>query len=410
MSEYQSFCWATVGRALSNAARKEVGELSSHISVSATGARVDYHWGSFKHDPIEVLIRFFDVFTYEANWGSQILAFRFDAGSVPFDDLQAYAVEDIIDVSEQDGHLVVKADFNENWQETDCNYGDERGAPGARFVSCYEEILAGDYRCLFLLWLRACEMIGEGNDEVFTAPVPAGLGQLDSCHEELLEFIEINSDLLDAAKALSKNFEPAARHSKDANLSVEPLGLDRQRYFLERLLTSNPAAVKAELIRELGRLGSGPEQTDASHHDWAVFSDLAAAAARVINERDRKTREEEERKRRIYLDALAANEERLWSTASRWVTAKNTKAYDIAVLLLKGLEDLAIHRRTETEFHRRARELAAFFPRLTGFRERMMIAGFIGTDLNPYQQSRRERWREGHKAPIDLSLLDRTFP
>lgn len=72
MSEYQSYQWDNVGRALSSSELKEFRRLSSHISVTATGARVTYHWGDFKHDPIDVLVRHFDVFTYEANWGSQI--------------------------------------------------------------------------------------------------------------------------------------------------------------------------------------------------------------------------------------------------------------------------------------------------------------------------------------------------
>jgi len=51
MSEFQSYQWDSVGRALLSAELKEVGRLSSHISVTATGARVTCHWGDSDDDP-----------------------------------------------------------------------------------------------------------------------------------------------------------------------------------------------------------------------------------------------------------------------------------------------------------------------------------------------------------------------
>ena len=64
MSEYQRYEWQTIDRPLSTAERAAVGELSSHIEVSRSEAWVEYHWGDFKHDPIEVLARYFDAFLY----------------------------------------------------------------------------------------------------------------------------------------------------------------------------------------------------------------------------------------------------------------------------------------------------------------------------------------------------------
>lgn len=87
MSEYQCYRWHAVGRVSPPAERKKVEALSSRISVSSSSAEVVYHWGNFKHHPIEVLCRHFDVFTYEANWGSQTVAFRFDANAVRVADL-----------------------------------------------------------------------------------------------------------------------------------------------------------------------------------------------------------------------------------------------------------------------------------------------------------------------------------
>jgi len=93
MSEYQYYEWQTIDRALTAAEQAAVGKLSSHIDVTSTRAWVEYHWGDFKHDPKQVLARYFDAFFYYANWGCQRLAFRFPKGLLDENSLQPYLWE-----------------------------------------------------------------------------------------------------------------------------------------------------------------------------------------------------------------------------------------------------------------------------------------------------------------------------
>jgi hypothetical protein len=62
MSEYQYYEWLCIDRPLTAAEQSAVDRLSSHIEASATGASVEYNWGDFKHDPLQVLARYFDAF------------------------------------------------------------------------------------------------------------------------------------------------------------------------------------------------------------------------------------------------------------------------------------------------------------------------------------------------------------
>ena len=80
MSEYQYYEWHTLDRPLTPEEQTAVNELSSHIDVTSSRAVVTYSWGDFKHDPRQVLARYFDAFLYLANWGSKRLAFRFPKG------------------------------------------------------------------------------------------------------------------------------------------------------------------------------------------------------------------------------------------------------------------------------------------------------------------------------------------
>lgn len=77
MSEYQRYEFMTSDRPLTRAQLDAVNALSSHIEASSSHALIEYHWGNFKHDPIDVLHKFFDGFLSWANWGAPELAFRF---------------------------------------------------------------------------------------------------------------------------------------------------------------------------------------------------------------------------------------------------------------------------------------------------------------------------------------------
>ena len=96
MSEYQRYEFMTSDRPLTQEQLNKVNALSSHIEASSSYALVEYHWGNFKHNPIDVLHEFFDGFLYWANWGSPRLAFRFPHGVLPADLLEGYDFDDFV--------------------------------------------------------------------------------------------------------------------------------------------------------------------------------------------------------------------------------------------------------------------------------------------------------------------------
>ena len=80
MSEYQYFEWQKLESPLRMDEQNAVNALSSHIGVSSMQASVSYNWGNFKHNPIQVLAKYFDSHLYFANWESYDLAFSFPKG------------------------------------------------------------------------------------------------------------------------------------------------------------------------------------------------------------------------------------------------------------------------------------------------------------------------------------------
>jgi hypothetical protein len=89
MSEFQYFERQAVNRPLTEEKQTAVGRLCSRAVVTDS-------WGDFKHDPRQVLVRFFDAHLYLANRGSRRLRFRFPAGRLAREEIVPYCVRDLI--------------------------------------------------------------------------------------------------------------------------------------------------------------------------------------------------------------------------------------------------------------------------------------------------------------------------
>lgn len=203
MSEYQYYEWQTVDRPLTNQERTAVNKLSSHISVSASGASVDYSWGDFKHDPIEVLADYFDVFVYMANWGDLRLAFRFPNELLNVAALQPYLAEPYISLRQSGDSILLDIDLS---PEEPPNEWPEYEGWLDSFTPLRSDVLDGDYRVLYLAYLRALEL--DGGMEITAKeepPVPPGLDKLTATLKSFVDWCGLSErEVSAAAKASAK--------------------------------------------------------------------------------------------------------------------------------------------------------------------------------------------------------------
>ena len=213
MSEYQRYEFMTIDQPLTRAQLDEVKNLSSHIEASSTQATIEYHWGDFKHDPIDVLHKFFDGFLYWANWGSPRLALRFPHGALPADLIENYDLDDFVIFTRHKDYDILDIHFGEmespgEWTEY------ELGS----LISIREELLEGDLRGLYIAWLASQEAIWgydedeiktEGEDDEHNAPpVPPALVKLSTAQKELIELLQVSEELVTAAARHSSASPP----------------------------------------------------------------------------------------------------------------------------------------------------------------------------------------------------------
>ena len=70
MSEYQYYEFRAIDRALTKDEMAALRRISSRAEITSHGFVNEYNYGDLKAEPLDLMERYFDVFTYVANWGT----------------------------------------------------------------------------------------------------------------------------------------------------------------------------------------------------------------------------------------------------------------------------------------------------------------------------------------------------
>lgn len=348
MSEYQYYEWQTVDRLLTEAEQDAVSDLSSHIDVTASQAVVTYDWSDFKHDPRKVLARYFDAHLYFANWGTRILMFRFPPGLLGEAAVAPYLVDDTIRLSTEGKSRILEFLFEEEEPEWDDFEGELSG-----LVSLRNDLLAGDFRCLYLGWLKALSLLdGNAQGELEEPPVPAGLARLTPALRRFAGFFDLDPHLIKSAAAAS----PAkAATVSDAALRKAIGTLSRKECddYLLRLLQGEAGLGFTLRHRLQSALKALPQPASGGR----TADELFAGAKRAKRQEAERKAAEAEKRRIAALEKLAQREEKAWQTVEAQLAERHWTYHSKAVEQLQQLRDLADYRKTRADFNRRLETL-----------------------------------------------------
>jgi len=379
MSEYQYHEWQTLERPLTAAEQNAMDELSSHIDVTSTQAIVTYHWSDFKHDPIEVLAKYFDAYLYLANWGTRRLAFRFPNGLSDVHAIEAYCDEYHVNIKTIGDVQILEFEMDEDGGYDE--WIEEHGLLST-LARLRDDIIQGDFRALYLAWLKAMsqesgeyEEDEEDPENFFNDPepsLPAGLKQLTPPLKALIDFFEIDPFLVSAAAEHSPSLSPA----QEADFASLISRLTRRECdeFLLKIVNAEPGAVAA--LRK--KLLLSEQSRSHPRKNPRTFGELFKSA-QTLRQAEAKRQAEEKRKKHIVeMQELAKREAQVWraieKTLESGYTAKN---YDDATSLLSKLQQLAEFQGTQTSFMVRLRALVEKYKSRSALISRWKKKGWV---------------------------------
>ena len=381
LSEYQYYEFLALDRPLDEADRKALRALSTRAQITATSFTNSYEWGDFKGDPVKLMERWFDLHLYLTNWGTHRLMIRLPQRLVDrrrLDDLLRGV--DCAELKVSGENLIL--DILREELEPEDEWDDGSGWLAA-LVPLRADVLGGDLRLFYLLWLTAVESDVVEADAL--EPLP-GIGPMTSALDAFASFLEIDQDLLAAAAERSAGAQPEEALSLDAVRRLVARMPDLEKTgLLVRLIQGDPHVASELRARVRNHLMS---EKSALHPTVAprAVGELRARARAIRQARKRKEDErlaaerkrravEEERARRARVDATLKRGDGVWREIETEIERRNPSGYDKAAGLLLDLQAIADEHGTVEDFDRRLNEIRKRHARKERFIERLRALG-----------------------------------
>jgi hypothetical protein len=358
MSEYQYYEFQAIDRRLSEADRKALRALSTRARITSSSFTNSYEWGDFRGDPSKLMERWFDLHLYFADWGLRRLMIKLPAAMVDRGLLDSFngKVEDVkLSVAGENLILDIVREDEEPGEVVPDDSDDETSRLGS-LAPLRGDLLAGDFRLFYLLWLIRVEAGEIGADE--PEPLP-GIGPMTEALEAFADFFNVDPDLV--AAAAERSSHPITESSETARPIVAAMIDSEKTGLLVRLLDGDPhvASELRTLVRR--RLMSERETPHAAARTADELRERAdafrlardrAEAEKAEAARQRLARETE-RARRARLDAIARRGHGIWDEIEAEIERLNASGYDKAAGLLIDLGAIAEEKGTTEDFARR---------------------------------------------------------
>ena len=380
MSEYQYYEFQSIDRPLSQAEQQAISQLSSRAKISSSRAIFVYNYGDLPGKEKQLLVKYFDAMFYIANWGTLQLMFRFPKGLIDVELMQKYCVEDVVEVSEINDFVILDISLNDEegfdgWIEGEGNL--------SSLIGLRREILQGDYRLLYLAWLKGITWLKldedyddekeeeEDDDEKLEPPVPPNLGKLSSSLQAFIEIFGVDEHLLQAATSGSATKASISENSlKEA---IEKLDRSEVDTFLLRL-AKGEANLSFELSKKLSAM---IEVTPDKNPERRTISQLLKSGAEEEKKTEQRREKADEALRIRELEALAKREMAAWEDVEAFIQKGTSSSYDEAVQLLLKLQDLADYQKQQIKFLTRVQKIHTQYSNRSSLKRRLVKVNLV---------------------------------
>jgi hypothetical protein len=373
MSEYQYYEFQAIDRPLGEADREALRALSTRARITATSFTNSYEWGDFKGDPVKLMEGWFDLHLYLANWGSRRLMIRLPKRLVDRRRLNGFLGKaDCARLLTAGENLIL--DITRDEVESD-DWDDGSGWL-AVLQPLRADVLAGDLRLFYLLWLMAVDADALESSEA--EPLP-GIGPMTATLEAFAEFFGIDPDLVEAAAERSPVAVPSAASSGAVQRIIAAMPDREKNRMLARLFDGDlhlAAELRAQITDRLATEISAPPVVARTVGELGARADAIrlareqAAAEKAAAERKRDVRKAE-KARRARLDAIMGRGESVWHELETEIERRNPNGYDKAASLLLDLRAVADELGTTSDFAARLRAIRERHAHKERFLERL---------------------------------------
>lgn len=370
MSEYQYYEFLAIDRPLDNAAQDALRAISSRARITATSFSNHYEWGDLKGDPCKFMENWFDLHLYVANWGTRRLMLRMPARLVKRGDIDGIISEvDCVRVWSSGDHVVVDIQRDEEG----VNDWEDGSGRLAGLAPLRNDVLSGDLRLFYLLWLSAVQDEYVPDEDV--EPLP-GIAPLTGPLEAFAEFFHIDRDLVAAAAELGGNDAAISRDDLQTALATIP---DHEKTELLLRVVDGDPYVGVELRGRLRDKAQAPATCRTAGTLRMRAQKIGEARERADAERReterRRRAAEAEKARRVRLKALKQLGANVWREIEDGIERRNPAGYDQAMALLADLQALAEEEGSQDDFSSRVRAIRARHEKKSKFIERLNKLG-----------------------------------
>jgi hypothetical protein len=362
MSEYQYYEFAAIDQPLTRTDMAALRAVSTRAVITPSGFANHYEWGDLKADPSDWMRRYFDAFVYTANWCSCRLALRVPLSTFRKAELKPFATKYALTIEASDEHWIFDWALNES--EDYDRFSEEDGSGWMRRLApLRDELLRGDLRSLYLGWLAGAGS-GELREEAREPEVPPGLSELSLPQQALVEFLEIDPDILAAAMAGSARAPTTDADDRDRLDAWLGEWSREEMVAVLKLITQGQGqdAERRVRIRHATWLkAERPARASATpRRNVAELSELAKLASGPRLEREAKERAQQEAERRhqreAHLRRLMADVDKHWEAVDVQAKRGSASGYDQAVRALAELAEGHALTSSREEFERTLRQ------------------------------------------------------
>lgn len=366
MSEYQYYEFHAIDKPLSEGEREAVSEMSSRVQLSPRKAIFTYSYSDFRYNEEEVLINYFDFMLYIANWGTKRIMIKFPFGLVDFDLLKKYRISVLSDY-EQEIRVFKRGEY----VVIDVNYSEEDGIGwidedeyGYDFINIRREIMQGDYRALFVIWLRFIEDLFKSKDFDFdysieSKIIPPNLLHLSPSANAAKEFYGVNEDWLNVMRSYSYKEEDRAIDYKGRILDMSR---DRMIAYLEMILRDE-VNLNIRLIKELKNTSS----TQKDRINQIKLLDIGEQVADITQGRQRAEEKRKNREMSEKMNNLRRNKEKVIREIRLSIEQGNRKSYVNAVSRIIEMKMMNDYFETASDFEELLNQIRSDYSRKSSF-------------------------------------------